>query len=79
MNLGSFRLGGTRMRMLACLALLPLTGCGMTGKWALVSVDPDAARRDVEFHSIDPAPFENGGVSSAYESFTPDESTRILR
>lgn len=33
----------------ACLAI---TGCGIDGTWSLAEVDPTAARRDMEFHSL---------------------------
>lgn len=40
-----------RMVVLSLAALL-ITGCGVNGKWSLARVEPDAARRDVEFHSL---------------------------
>lgn len=34
------------------VGLLWLTGCSITGKWSLASIEPEAARRDFEFASL---------------------------
>jgi hypothetical protein len=42
------------MRCIATI-LIPLmltTGCAVTGKWSLASIEPEAARRDFEFASL---------------------------
>jgi hypothetical protein len=43
----------TAMQMtLVMFAALIVTGCGITGKWSLESVNPTADRRDFEYQSL---------------------------
>ncbi len=38
--------------MLILAGLMFTTGCAITGKWSLASIEPEAARRDFEFASL---------------------------
>lgn len=42
----------TKRRLGLIAASLFLSGCNVVGSWSLASVDPNAARRDVEYHSM---------------------------
>lgn len=73
--------------VLLALGALGCAGCTMHGKWALVELDPDTARRDFEFTSLtlqEDGSFyaeanEPGGIDTAAGTYTYEDELLTLR
>ncbi len=77
------------MRGLWAGLCLGLSGCGVTGTWSLATVDPIAATRDVEFHTLrmeqdgsfyaESKEEREGGIASTSGVYTFDDGVLHLK